>query len=146
MKKIAIETLFMLTLMLRRGGFTLVVFRGLTNSLCVGIIRHNQERVVMNYINVMGSTKKKRDLVESAVIFCISELILVCEPLRLRLTLKTSKMRVSLVGVTKVRTIVTSTLTLIKILMSKRWLRLSVMRWFMFGRVPLANERLAFWS
>ena len=29
----------------------------------------------MNYINVMGATKKKRDLVESAVIFCISELM-----------------------------------------------------------------------
>ena len=27
----------------------------------------------MNYINVIGVTKKKRDLVESAVIFCINE-------------------------------------------------------------------------
>ena len=29
----------------------------------------------MNYVNVIGSTKKKRDIVESAVIFCISELM-----------------------------------------------------------------------
>ena len=76
---------------------------------------------------------------KTAVIFCISELMPRLRTLEIEVNVsRTSKMRVSLVGVTKVRTIVTSTLTLIKILTSKSWLRLSVMRWFMSG-VPLVR-------
>ena len=42
----------------------------------------------MNYINVMGSTKKKRALAESAVIFCISELMPRMRTLEIEVNLK----------------------------------------------------------
>ena len=42
----------------------------------------------MNYINVIGSTKKKRDIVESAVIFCISELMPRMRTLEIEVNLK----------------------------------------------------------
>ena len=69
----------------------------------------------MNYVNVIGSTKMKRNLVESAVIFCISELMPRMRTLEIEINLKTSRVRVLLVGVTKVRIIGISMLTLIKI-------------------------------
>ena len=45
----------------------------------------------MNYINVIGSTKKKRALAESAVTFCISELMPRMRTLDVELTLKNLK-------------------------------------------------------
>ena len=42
----------------------------------------------MNYVNVIGSTKKKRDIVESAVIFCISELMPRMRTLEIEVNLK----------------------------------------------------------
>ena len=45
----------------------------------------------MNYINVIGSTKKKRALAESAVIFCISELMPRMRTLDIELTFKNIK-------------------------------------------------------
>jgi len=45
----------------------------------------------MNYINVIGSTKKKRALAESAVTFCISELMPRMRTLDVELTLKNIK-------------------------------------------------------
>jgi hypothetical protein len=45
----------------------------------------------MNYINVIGSTKKKRALVESAVTFCISELMPRMRTLDVELTFKNIK-------------------------------------------------------
>ena len=42
----------------------------------------------MNHINVMGSTKKKRALAESAVIFCISELMPRMRTLEIEVNLK----------------------------------------------------------
>ena len=45
----------------------------------------------MNYINVIGSTKKKRALAESAVIFCISELMPRMRTLDVELTFKNIK-------------------------------------------------------
>ena len=45
----------------------------------------------MNYINVIGSTKKKRALAESAVIFCINELMPRMKTLDIELTLKNLK-------------------------------------------------------
>ena len=45
----------------------------------------------MNYINVIGSTKKKRALAESVVIFCISELMPRMRTLDVELTLKNIK-------------------------------------------------------
>ena len=73
----------------------------------------------MNYINVMGATKKKRDLVENAVIFCISELMPRLRTLEDEVNIKNLKDEGVVGGVMKVRIIVTSTLTLIKILISK---------------------------
>ena len=45
----------------------------------------------MNYINVIGSTKKKRALAESAVTFCISELMPRMRTLEIELNLKNLK-------------------------------------------------------
>ena len=45
----------------------------------------------MNYINIIGSTKKKRALVESAVTFCISELMPRMRTLEIELNLKNLK-------------------------------------------------------
>ena len=45
----------------------------------------------MNYINVIGSTKKKRALAESAVTFCISELMPRMRTLDVELTFKNIK-------------------------------------------------------
>ena len=45
----------------------------------------------MNYINVMGATKKKRDLGESAVIFCISELMPRLRTLEVEVNIKNLK-------------------------------------------------------
>ena len=45
----------------------------------------------MNYVNVIGSTKKKRALVESAVTFCISELMPRMRTLEIELNLKNIK-------------------------------------------------------
>ena len=45
----------------------------------------------MNYINVIGSTKKKRALAESAVTFCISELMPRMKTLDIELFLKNIK-------------------------------------------------------
>ena len=45
----------------------------------------------MNYINVMGATKKKRDLVESAVIFCINELMPRLRTLEVEVNIKNLK-------------------------------------------------------
>ena len=45
----------------------------------------------MNYINVMGATKKKRDLVENAVIFCISELMPRMRTLEIEVNIKNLK-------------------------------------------------------
>ena len=45
----------------------------------------------MNYINVIGATKKKRALAESAVIFCISELMPRMRTLEIELNLKNLK-------------------------------------------------------
>ena len=45
----------------------------------------------MNYINVMGATKKKRDLVESAVIFCINELMPRMRTLEIEVNIKNLK-------------------------------------------------------
>jgi len=45
----------------------------------------------MNYINVIGSTKMKRALVESAVIFCISELMPRMRTLEIEVNIKNLK-------------------------------------------------------
>ena len=45
----------------------------------------------MNYINVMGATKKKRDLVENAVILCISELMPRLRTLEVEVNIKNLK-------------------------------------------------------
>ena len=45
----------------------------------------------MNYINVLGATTKKRDLVESAVIFCISELMPRLRTLEVEVNIKNLK-------------------------------------------------------
>jgi hypothetical protein len=45
----------------------------------------------MNYINVIGATKKKRALAESAVTFCISELMPRMRTLEIELNLKNLK-------------------------------------------------------
>ena len=45
----------------------------------------------MNYINVIGSTKKKRALAESAVTFCISELMPRMRTLEIELIIKNLK-------------------------------------------------------
>ena len=45
----------------------------------------------MNYVNVIGSTKKKRALAESAVTFCISELMPRMRTLEIELNLKSLK-------------------------------------------------------
>jgi hypothetical protein len=45
----------------------------------------------MNYVNVIGSTKMKRDLVESAVIFCISELMPRMRTLEIEVNIKNLK-------------------------------------------------------
>ena len=45
----------------------------------------------MNYINVMGATKKKRALAESAVTFCISELMPRMRTLEIELIIKNLK-------------------------------------------------------
>ena len=45
----------------------------------------------MNYINVIGSTKKKRALAENAVTFCISELMPRMRTLEIELNLKNLK-------------------------------------------------------
>ena len=45
----------------------------------------------MNYVNIIGSTKKKRALAESAVTFCISELMPRMRTLDVELTLKNLK-------------------------------------------------------
>ena len=45
----------------------------------------------MNYVNVIGSTKMKRDLVESAVVFCISELMPRMRTLEIEVNIKNLK-------------------------------------------------------
>jgi hypothetical protein len=45
----------------------------------------------MNYINVIGSTKKKRALAESAVTFCISELMPRMRTLEIEIVIKNLK-------------------------------------------------------
>ena len=45
----------------------------------------------MNYINVIGATKKKRALAESAVIFCISELMPRMRTLEIEVNIKNLK-------------------------------------------------------
>ena len=56
--------------------------------VALGIVR---KKVDMNYINVIGSTKKKRALAESAVTFCISELMPRMRTLEIEVNLKNLK-------------------------------------------------------